>query len=214
MNDRDPDAYHVPSDGPEIELRVQGSRFLARVWTAPDEESVAAGLDDARRRYHDATHHCWAHRAAPPAAPRERHDDDGEPAGTAGVPILAAIRQADLVDALVVVTRYFGGTKLGTGGLARAYGEAAREALTAAGRKIRWNSADLVLVFGFDDVGTVETVVARSAGAILDVERRFDPEPGLRLTVKHSLLDEIRSRLIEATAGRVTFPEPGEPEPG
>ena len=114
---RPPDAVRIPTGPASAEIRERGSRFLALA--APAESDAEARLfrDGERARFHDATHHVWAFRGS---TGEERWDDDGEPAGTGGRPILAAIDSSRVFNVVVVVTRWFGGTKLGTGGLARA----------------------------------------------------------------------------------------------
>ena len=124
----------LAADG-EAELRVQRSRFLARVAPAADEAAAKAIIAGTSRLHHDARHVCWAWRLGRTAAPAEARSDDGEPAGTAGEPILAALRKAGLVDCVGVVVRWFGGIKLGTGGLSRAYAEATALALATAPRR-------------------------------------------------------------------------------
>lgn len=114
----------------ESEVREKGSRFLARLTSVADEDAAVAALRDIESRDRDATHHCWARRVGWP--PRERGSDAGEPAGTAGMPILHALRGAEVSDALLVVTRWYGGTKLGKGGLARAYALASRRVIAGA----------------------------------------------------------------------------------
>lgn len=112
---------------------IKRSRFIA--WAAPagDETAARALIDAARAEFPDARHHCSAFRIFPPGAnPIERSNDDGEPSGTAGRPILDALRGSDLGNVSAVVTRYFGGTLLGTGGLTRAYADATTAALGAA----------------------------------------------------------------------------------
>ena len=107
------------------ELKVQGSRFISTAYSAGSAEEVEKIVAARRKKYHDASHHCYAYRLGP-GGETFRINDDGEPSGTGGRPILAAIDREGLTDTLVMVTRYFGGIKLGTGGLARAYGQAAR----------------------------------------------------------------------------------------
>jgi len=114
------------------ETRVRGSTFRALAAPAESEDGARAVLAEVEREYFDATHHCSAWRLHGGV---RRANDAGEPSGSAGAPILAAIEGAELVDCVVVVTRYFGGTKLGVGGLVRAYGEAAALALEAAPRR-------------------------------------------------------------------------------
>ncbi|MFN2371723.1 MAG: YigZ family protein [Candidatus Krumholzibacteriia bacterium] len=117
------------------ELKVQRSRFLAWAEPAAGEDEARAAVAEAARLHHDARHVCWAWRLGHRPQPLENRSDAGEPSGTAGEPILAALRRARLVDCVGIVMRWFGGVKLGTGGLARAYGEAMDAALVAAPRR-------------------------------------------------------------------------------
>jgi uncharacterized YigZ family protein len=116
---------------------VSGSKFIAYLAPSASGDEAAGALEERRRRYPDATHHCWAFRVGRPGELFERSADAGEPSGTAGRPILDALRHAELENVTCIVTRYFGGTKLGTGGLARAYAGAADEAISAAAIVIR-----------------------------------------------------------------------------
>ncbi len=122
----------------QAEIEVRKSRFLARAFRAATAESAAAILKTVRLENRDASHHGWAWRIGP-AAEQARYSDDGEPSGTAGPPILNVLARRELTHVLLVVTRWFGGTKLGAGGLARAYGEAAKAAIEDARiRPLRW----------------------------------------------------------------------------
>lgn len=121
------------ADQPEIGLEVKRSRFLGRAARAESEEEARAFIARIRSTYPDARHHCSAFILTPQGAqPVERSSDDGEPSGTAGQPMLEVLRASGAVNAAIVVTRYFGGTLLGTGGLVRAYSETAARALAAA----------------------------------------------------------------------------------
>ncbi|MDQ7088156.1 MAG: YigZ family protein [Acidobacteriota bacterium] len=200
---REEDRYLAVERGPEIEIKVKGSRFIGQVLPASDREQAAAGLLQVRRRYHDATHHCWARRVGAPGRDSTRYDDDGEPPGTAGPPILGAIEGAGVYQALVVVTRYFGGTKLGSGGLVRAYGEAAREALAAAPRRAVWLEQALELRCRWEDLGTVEAVLAREGAWLRGVEREFGDCPRLEVRALRSKAGALIAALTEATGGRV-----------
>lgn len=196
------DSYCSVRFAPEIEIKVRGSRFLGQAFPAASEDEATARLARVRKRYHSATHHCSALRLASPERPLERSDDDGEPSGTAGPPILGAIQHAGVFDLIVVVTRYFGGTKLGTGGLVRAYGEAAREALDAAPRVTVWLHRRLALSCAYEDLGAVEAVLAREAESVHAVARSFDPGPEVVITVRRSRAERLAAALTEATAGR------------
>ena len=132
----DPDRVTALGESELIELRVKGSRFLARVHPTPDRESLDRALARERAEFPDATHHCYGARLLT----EERSDDDGEPGGTAGPPILRAVEARGVRGVACVVIRYYGGTKLGTGGLIRAYGDAAREALAVAPTSVVWRT--------------------------------------------------------------------------
>ena len=115
----------------EAELEISRSRFLGFARRCDDEDQARSFFADIRTRFPDARHHCTALSVGGPVNPTERSSDDGEPAGTAGMPILNALRGSGLCDVAVVVVRYFGGIKLGTGGLVRAYTEATQLTLAA-----------------------------------------------------------------------------------
>ncbi|MBE6481782.1 MAG: YigZ family protein [Actinomyces ruminicola] len=120
---------------PETDLEVKRSHFLGRAARTDDEAAARAFIASVRARHPEARHHCTAFTVSVPGAqPIERSSDDGEPSGTAGGPMLDVLRGTGLTNTTVVVTRYFGGTLLGTGGLARAYSQAAAQALAAASR--------------------------------------------------------------------------------
>ena len=125
-----PSSYHVPACEIETELEVKKSRFIARANYAESRESAMAFLDQARKDYPDARHHCWAYLIGSPAQPvTMAMSDDGEPSGTAGKPMLNVLQHKDVGDIMVVIIRYFGGIKLGAGGLVRAYSAATQQAI-------------------------------------------------------------------------------------
>ncbi|MDN3640689.1 YigZ family protein [Simiduia curdlanivorans] len=122
--------YRVPADGVEIEYQVKKSRFIAQAHFASSREQALALLAQARLAYPDARHHCWAYYIGHPQAPSlVAFSDDGEPSGTAGKPILNVLQHKNIGDLMLIVIRYFGGVKLGAGGLVRAYGHAAQLAI-------------------------------------------------------------------------------------
>ena len=126
--------YQIARYG-ETTRKVKNSKFIARVFPVESRESVQTIVQDMRREHHKATHICWAFRLIEQGEARGYGNDGGEPAGSAGPPILAVLEGRQLVNTLCVVIRYFGGIKLGIGGLKRAYGGAAAEVLTLAGRQ-------------------------------------------------------------------------------
>jgi uncharacterized YigZ family protein len=150
-------SYLAAAGESRAEIRDRGSRFLAVIAPVPDEAAAKALLAAVARQFPDASHHCWAWRLGSP--PRERSSDAGEPAGTAGVPILQVLRGARLSDALAVVVRWFGGVKLGKGGLARAYAAATREALQGVAVAVRAPVARLAVEVPYDKVGAVKRLL-------------------------------------------------------
>ncbi|MCH8498289.1 MAG: YigZ family protein [Marinobacter sp.] len=129
--------YPIPAGFLERELEVKKSRFIARVLPVSDREQVKQAVAEARQAYPDARHVCWGYQIGRPGAAAEAGmSDDGEPSGTAGKPILSVIQHKDMGDVAVIVVRYFGGIKLGAGGLVRAYAGAAELVLSAVERRI------------------------------------------------------------------------------
>lgn len=158
----------VPARPARASLAVLGSRFVAAVARVEHEDEGKAVREALRREFPDATHHCWGLSLRTPAGERLVSDDDGEPAGTSGPPILQAIRGAGVTNAIVVVARWFGGTKLGKGGLARAYRESARASLSAAGVLEVAPTVRLRLEGPAFADGAVRHLLARRSGRLLE----------------------------------------------
>lgn len=132
------DPYRTIASPAEASVRIQRSEFRAFAYPLGAEESFSDLLRSVEKKHFDATHHCWGYRLLIADDVRARSSDAGEPSGTAGKPILSAIESAELYDVAVIVVRWFGGVKLGTGGLGRAYREAAQQALATAPREDRY----------------------------------------------------------------------------
>ncbi|ANH38441.1 IMPACT family member YigZ [Nocardioides dokdonensis FR1436] len=149
-------SYLVLRRDAAAEIEVKRSRFLATLVRVDSEDAARAVVERLRKEHWDARHHCSAIIVGPPPTPVQRSSDDGEPAGTAGAPMLEVLRGAGLSDTVAVVTRWFGGTLLGAGGLVRAYGDAVRAALDAAGTRERRLRLELALEVDHADAGRVE----------------------------------------------------------
>jgi uncharacterized YigZ family protein len=135
------DRYPIPAAACEHEIEERRSRFRASLAGAASVDEAKAFIATVRERYPDATHHCWAFLVGPPgSSDRVGMSDDGEPHGTAGRPMLQVLTHAPLGDVVVVVTRWYGGVKLGTGGLARAYSDAVQQVIAVAptAERIEW----------------------------------------------------------------------------
>lgn len=155
-------AYTVIAENVDIGIEVRRSRFLARIRRVDDERSARAIVGGARREHRGAAHHCSAF-VLGPAGRLTRSNDDGEPSGTAGAPMLEALTGRGVTDVVAVVTRYFGGIKLGTGGLVRAYGQAVSTALDAAGVTVRLPVVHMSVLVDIADAGRVQNAL-RVAG--------------------------------------------------
>jgi len=185
----------------EAQTRVKASVFLACAAPVATEEEARAVLAAREKAMWDANHHCSAWRLRGGVA---RANDAGEPGGSAGAPILAAIDGAGLVDVVVIVTRWFGGTKLGVGGLVRAYGEAAALALEAAPRRAGTVATRLKVRYPYPHTAAVMRVLERAGAA--EIEHGYEPggEAGIvELSVPASAAAAVGEELREATSGAV-----------
>jgi uncharacterized YigZ family protein len=187
------EGYLAPAAEGHAELGDRGSRFLAVVLPCASEEEARRALAGHAARHGDATHHCWAFRLGDP--PRERSADAGEPGGTAGAPILQALRSAALSDALSVVSRWFGGVKLGKGGLVRAYGGAARAAVAATPLARRIPCEELAVALPFARLGAVKRLLRPPEVELL--EELYGERVELRLRVQRPRLAALRAALAE-----------------
>lgn len=186
----------MPERTGRAELREQASRFLA--FASPCLSPTEAGDAVARleREYHDATHIAFAWRIGAGDGAISRASDAGEPSGTAGKPIASSIASAGVTDVVVAVVRYFGGTKLGRGGLSRAYRESAARALEAAGTRGVYDYRALVVTCPYGRLGAVRRLVRPPEIAVVSEE--FGQESKVTLAVRRSLAAELCAALKEA----------------
>ena len=151
------------------EIEVKRSRFIASLSRAGSEEEAAAFIEAVRKKHRDARHNCFAMRVSLPDI-LERSSDDGEPSGTAGRPMLDMLKGFELVDTVAVVTRYFGGTLLGPGGLVRAYSDALREALSSSNTAELCPGEEAVLVSGYELLNQIKYNAGRYGISICSEE--------------------------------------------
>ena len=204
-----PDSYLTIGQPAEVETKVQRSRFIALAGPASDEKSARLFIQEVRKRFHDARHVChgWHLGLAPDTL--ENRNDDGEPSGTAGEPILVAIRRSGLTNVVVAVVRYFGGIKLGTGGLARAYGGAADMVLEAAVVQEILLGREFNLHFPYPRRKTVQHLLDQHRGRAIDEQYGADIE--WRIWLPHSTWEGFAKALTEATAGELSIQNVNEP---
>ncbi|PJB84131.1 MAG: YigZ family protein [Acidobacteria bacterium CG_4_9_14_3_um_filter_49_7] len=184
----------VPAEPAHAQFTVKGSKFIAAVIPVSDEEEAKAQLTAIRKKYHDATHNCYAWRIH---SISEKASDDGEPSGSAGKPILQVLKGSDLTNALVIVTRYFGGTKLGIGGLVRAYSEAASMALRETKVVTLYPLLVLSCAVSFQESQSVYQAVSRFPDVKISGEEYDGNGAIFSLRMKEKNLEPFREQLQE-----------------
>lgn len=187
------DHYRTLAAASEARIKIERSDFLGIAFPIASEEELFAELQRIEKRHFDATHHCWAYRLF--TSGRSRSSDAGEPSGSAGKPILGAIEGADLHETGVVVVRWYGGVKLGTGGLARAYREAAASALRDARIAERYLYDRIRVIVPFAALSTAYRLV--NPPAVLLAAERFGDRNEFDFDVRRSQSDAFRAMLTE-----------------
>ncbi len=193
--------YRIPAETTRIEQEVSRSRFISTLATAGSVEAARAFITDIRAEMPDASHHAYAFKVGHGASVIEGLSDDGEPTGTAGPPVLAVLRGADIGDAVLVVTRYFGGTKLGTGGLVRAYSDAARAVIAAAPTREKVELCHLGLTLPYSLYERIKLVTAAHNAAIDD--ETFEADVTIYLTLPVDSVEPFTAAVRELSAGRI-----------
>ena len=199
------DEYLVPSEYGEDEFIEKKSRFIGRIWPVETEEEALARIQEMKKKHYDATHNCWAYIIRDGAV---RFSDDGEPGGTAGMPMLQVLQREALYNVVCVVTRYFGGILLGAGGLVRAYTKGAKIAVDAAGKSMKrvWTVLYVPCPYSFYERVRLE---AEAFGGIVR-KADFGAEVELELLFPEAKTQEFLDRLTDMTAGTVESMEIGQ----
>lgn len=189
------------------EEEIRKSRFITTLMPIDGADDAQDKLNIVKKRYADATHNCYAYIADEHAA-QMRFGDDGEPQGTAGMPMLAALRKRGVCKTLAVVTRYFGGVKLGASGLVGAYSSGVTQALDRAPLADCRKARIAEIVCDYASFGKAEETIARCDGRI--VERTFGNETVLRAAVACDKCDRLAAQIADATLGKakIAFSQP------
>ncbi len=197
--------YYIPTGPGEAEFTEKRSRFLGHVRRAESEEEAKAFLAEMKKKYYDARHNCWCYIICGGA---ERYSDDGEPQGTAGIPMLEVFRREGVCNVVCVVTRYFGGVLLGAGGLLRAYTKSAGDALDAAGVSVvrRWVETELSCSYSIAERLKLE--VAAFAGVVTGVD--YAAAVTIKALVPEEKAEAFQARIFDLSAGGVTAVITGE----
>lgn len=199
------DEYLVPSEYGEDEFIEKKSRFIGRIWPVETEEEALARIQEMKKKHYDATHNCWAYIIRDGAV---RFSDDGEPGGTAGMPMLQVLQREGLFNVVCVVTRYFGGILLGAGGLVRAYTKGAKIAVDAAGKSMKrvWTVLYVPCPYSFYE--RVRLEVEAFGGIVRKAD--FGAEVEMELLFPEAKTQEFLDRLTDMTAGTVESMEIGQ----
>ena len=197
--------YLVPTDFGEDEFYEKKSRFIGRVWPVETEEEALAKIQEMKKQHYDATHNCWAYIIKDGAV---RFSDDGEPGGTAGMPMLQVLQREGLYNIVCVVTRYFGGILLGAGGLVRAYTKGAKIAVDAAGKSMKrvWTALYIPIPYSYYE--RVKLEVEAFGGILRDTQFGADIE--LEVLMPEAQAQPFLDRLTDMSAGTIEGMETGQ----
>lgn len=190
--------YLVPTGAGEAEFTEKRSRFLGHVRPVESEEQARAFIAEMKKEYYDARHNCWCYILRSGV---ERYSDDGEPQGTAGIPMLEVFRREGVYNAVCVVTRYFGGVLLGAGGLLRAYTKSAKDALDAAGISAvrRWLCYDLPCSYSAAERMKLE--IDACGGVVADME--YGAAVTIKALVPESRGEDFKARIFDLSNGSI-----------
>lgn len=197
--------YRVPFMDAESEFVEKRSRFVSHIWQVETEAEARARLEEIRKRYYDARHHCWCYLLRGGAV---RYSDDGEPQGTAGQPMLNVFQREGVTNVCCVVTRYFGGVLLGAGGLTRAYARGARDVLEAAGvcHVSLWTLWDIPCAYSL--LERIKLEISACGGMVRDIG--YGAEVRIRAAFPHGGAEGFAVRLRDLSAGAVEMAGAGE----
>ena len=198
--------YYIPTGHSEAELVEKRSRFIGQVWRGTSEEEARARVEETRKKHYDARHNCWCFRLREGGV--ERYSDDGEPQGTAGQPMLNVFQRENVTDVVCVVTRYFGGILLGAGGLVRAYTQAAKNALDAAGISVvrRWVAMEVPCTYA--QFETVRREVTALDGVVECID--YGADVLLSVLLPEERAADFSARILDVSAGTVEVLAAGE----
>lgn len=194
--------YPIPAERYRCEIEVKHSRFITTIVATDTPETALTFISDIKQEFPDATHNCWAYLIGPPGSTdRIGLSDDGEPHGVAGKPMLTTIQHSGLGDITAVVTRYFGGTKLGKGGMVKAYTLAVKTALEQlkVAEKIDW--VELSLRFDYQFLGSIERLLP-SFEVVLK-EKQFAEKIHLHIMLPEENYPDLCTQITDLTSGQI-----------
>ncbi len=195
------DQYLQLKEKCRLEEKIKGSRFIASAAPVESEKEAQAFIGEIKKEFHDATHNCFAWKLGVGRRQKYRYNDGREPSGTAGQPILKSINSANASNVCVVVSRYFSGTKLGTGGLMRAYGRISYELLKSCESEKKCLADTITFLVDFDFVDVAHSVINRFSAELRD--SHYGDKVTFEVEIRASKLSAFKAKIIEATNGQV-----------
>ncbi|GAD31207.1 YigZ family protein [Photobacterium leiognathi] len=194
--------YLVPTADVIFEEEIKKSRFITYLAHTPNIEAAKQFVQQIKERHHDARHNCWAFVAGRPTdSMKWGFSDDGEPSGTAGKPILAQLTGSGVGEITAVVTRYYGGIRLGTGGLVKAYGGGVQQALTRLETKQKVITSELQLSCEYNQVSLVESLLSEYNGTQLHAD--YGNQVTMQIELDSRIVDEFCAKLTNRSGGRI-----------
>lgn len=193
------DSYKTIKNSSSDEFVEKRSRFIGYAKPVQTEQEALDFINEIKKQHWDARHNCYAYSLREGNA--RRYSDDGEPQGTAGVPMLEILTKNDITDAVVVVTRYFGGILLGTGGLARAYSKGAKIALEASGIVTMSVCAECELSCTYNQYGKLNTLILNAGGEVGDTD--YSDNVKLSFHISSEKIEQLKKEILDATSGEV-----------
>lgn len=196
--------YRTVYEGKEAEIIEKKSRFIGTVRPVHSEEEALEFIESMRKKYWNATHNCFAY-VIGERFQIQRCSDDGEPSGTAGKPMLDVLLGEEIHDTVVVVTRYFGGTLLGTGGLVRAYQGATKAGLEASNVITKYHGKKLKIGTDYTGLGKIQYILGQRKLTILDTI--YTEKVDIEVLIPQEQVTEVKSEIIEGTNGQAVIEE-------
>jgi uncharacterized YigZ family protein len=197
------DEYLTIQNQQQAEIKIKGSRFIGTSQPVTTENQAKEFIQQISKKYFDASHNCFAYNLGFGQSKISRFNDAGEPSGTAGQPILKTIQGKELTDIVMVVTRYFGGTKLGKGGLVRAYSDCTSDTLNKCNVIKKYIKETLDLEFDYNKTGVVMRIIDQYDLKIL--KANYDQKTKIELSIRKSKIQDFKQNVIELTSGKISI---------
>lgn len=192
------DKYYSIQEFKREQIKIKGSKFIASVENTDSKEKAEEFINKIRAEYYDATHNCFAYQIGAEKS-EFRASDDGEPSGSAGKPILLAIEKYGVTDITAVVTRYFGGTKLGVGGLIRAYSESAEKALEMTSKKTLHRTKIINVECSYEEISALKRLIGEYA---VSFDEEYTDKVNYKIAVHLSKVDDFIKNTFDSTLGK------------